>query len=383
MPILTTPKSKSSAALALVIVVAVGACSTEEAREPERIPRVRAFEVGPSAAGQLRTFSGVVAAADASPLSFGVSGTVDRVTAEVGQPVEEGQLLATLDASPLRLEAQRARSEVSASRAKVEETKQALDRAEKLLPQRAVTKAEVEAATAALRTARASLQGARSALEQAERDLGRAELRAPFAGTIGERAVEPFQEIGVSDAAFVLQSDGALVVQALIPESLVRLVHYDQAARVQFPTLGEDVETVGLVTLISAQAGDGNSFPIEVTLPASTLELRAGMTASLTFDFESYLEGKTAYLVPISALALDAGLTAEARLPGGAEAPLFVFNETTSKLELRMVRAGGVRGNNLQVSEGLSEGDMVITAGVAFLSDGMTVELWSAEQGLD
>lgn len=358
-------------------------CEADVPPNADPIPRVRAFEVGPASAGQLRTFSGVLAAADTSPLSFGVSGTVDRIAVEVGQSVEEGQLLATLDAQPLRLKAKSARSELSAARAKVQEAKLSFERAEKLLPQRAVTKAEVETATATLRTARAALTGAQSDLEQAERDLGRAELRAPFGGVISERGVEPFQEIGSNDAAFTLQSKGALVVKALIPESLVRLVHYNQTARVEFPTLGDEIEKIGLVTLISAQAGDGNSFPVEVTLPSSSTDLRPGMTASLTFDFESFIEGKTAYLVPISALAIDAALSETDSAPEGAEVPLFIFNASTSKLELRRVRAGSVRGNQLQVFEGLEEGDQVVTAGVAFLSDGMEVELWNPEQGLD
>ena len=379
----TTSTAGPVAVLALALACFLTGCGRDEEPVPDRIPRVRAFEVGPTAAGQVRTFSGVVAAADASPLSFGVSGTVDRVAVEVGQTVDEGQLLATLDAKPLRLDAKRARAELGGARGKVLEARQAYEPAEKLLPQRAVTKAEVEVATATLRSARATLEGAESKLEQSERDLARAELRAPFSGTIAERTVEPFQEIGANEAAFILQSDHALVVQAVIPEALVRLVHYNQTARVQFPTLDDETEVLGLVTLISAQAGDGNAFPIEVTLPASALDLRSGMTAALTFNFDSYLEGKTAYLIPISALAIDAGLTAGVPASDDPEVPVFVFNEGTSKLELRRVRAGGVRGNELEVFEGLNVGDKVIAAGVAFLRDGMKVELWSAEQGLD
>ena len=379
----TTSSGRSVALLVVVSASFIAACGNDEEPVPDRIPRVRAFEVGPTAAGQVRTFSGVVAAASASPLSFGVSGTVDRVAVEVGQTIEEGQLLATLDAKPLRLAAERARAELGGARAKVVEAQQAYERAEKLLSQRAVSKAAVDVATATLRSARAALEGAQSKRQESERDLARAELRAPFSGTIAERSVEPFQEIGANKGAFILQSDDAMVVQALVPESLVRLVHYEQAARVQFPTLGDEVEVVGLVTLISAQAGDGNAFPIEVTLPAAALGLRAGMTASLTFNFDSYLEGKTAYLIPISALALDAGLTTGVPASGDGDVPVFVFNDESSQLELRRVRAGGVRGNELEVFEGLNAGDKVITAGVAFLRDGMEVELWSAEQGLD
>lgn len=325
----------------------------------------------------------MIAAADASSLSFGVGGTVDRVVADVGQVVEERQLLATLDAKPLRLATERARAELGGARAKVVEARQAYERAQRLLPQRAVSKAEVEVATATFRSARANLDSAHSALEEAERDLERTELRAPFAGTVAERSLEPFQEIGANDAAFVLQSNDALVVQASIPEALVRLVHYNQRARVRFPSLDDESEALGLVTLIGAQAGDGNAFPIEVTLRSSDPALRAGMSASLTFNFDAYLGGRSAYLIPVSALALDAGLTDRLAVAGDQEVPVFVFDEATSTLELRRVRVGGVRGNELEVFEGLEPGDKVVSAGVAFLRDGMEVDLWSPEQGLD
>jgi len=46
------------------------------------------------------------------------------------------------------------------------------------------------------------------------------------------------------------------------------------------------------------------------------------------------------------------------------------------------VRIGGLRGNQLEVYEGLEPGDKVVSAGVAFLRDGMEAELWSPERGL-
>ena len=178
----------------------------------------------------------------------------------------------------------------------------------------------------------------------------------------------------------MLQSNNALVVQAQVPETLIRFVDFGQAVRVQFPA-NDGTELIGVVSLISAQAGSGNSFPIEVQLPTFDAELRPGMTASITFNFDSYLEGRTAYLIPLSAIAIDIGLVRGSSTES-QEVPVFVFDEETSRLRLQNVRIGGLRGNELEVFEGLKPGDKVISAGVAFLQEGMEVELWSAEQGL-
>ncbi len=365
--------------LLLLLEVQLG-CGRAEEPTNSRLPRVKAFEVGEEALGQIRSISGQVAAAHRSPLSFGVSGTVDRVNSSAGDRVAEGQVLATLDDEPLKIAVALARSKLAGSRAVLVEAEQAYGRAERLLEEGAGSRANFEVATSNVRSTRASLRGAQSELEQAERDLRRGDLRAPFDGQLAERSIEPFQEVGASASAFVLQADRALKIELQVPEALIREVDYNQAVRVRFPTL-TNVELVGLVSLIGAQAGTGNSFPVEIQLPNSEADLRPGMSASVTFNFDAYLAGRRAYLIPLSAIAIDVGLLAGGNAED-AEVPVFVFDEETGRLRVQKVRLGGLRGNQLEVFEGLKPGDKVISAGVAFLRDGMEVELWSPELGL-
>ena len=363
----------------LVILGSLSACGPAEKPSPAPPPRVRVFEVGEVATGQARTVSGQLEAADSSPLAFGVAGTVDSVKVTRGDAVQAGELLAALDAQPLRLELERARSDLSANRAKLVETERVYKRASSVRPG-AIAPVEIEAMEANVRKARAALRGSKSQVEDAERNLRRAELRAPFSGTIAERSVDPFQEIGANEPAFVLQGKSALVVEARVAEAIIRNVDYAQPVRVTFPTL-PDLELVGLVSLIAARAGAGNAFPIEVQLPESDADLRPGMAARVTFNFDGYLEGRTAYLVPLSAIAIDVGLQT-----GGAseadEAPIFVFDEAGGRARVRTVRVGDLRGNRIEVFEGLEPGDQVISAGVPFLRDGMEVRRWSPTSGL-
>ena len=369
-----------TSSLAIALLGCMFACGPAEESAQTRIPHVKIFEVGAEALGQTRTVSGQLAAADTSPLSFGVTGTVDQVSVSQGEAVIEGQLLATLDSQPLRLALERARSELSAARAKLVETEQAYKRTSGLLSQRAVSQSDVEIASSNLKSARASLLGATSQVEEAERDLNRAELRAPFEGHVAERSIEPFQEISGNEPAFVLQSEGALVVEAQVAEALIHNVDYGQPVRVTFPSL-EGLELVGVVSLIASRAGMGNAFPIEVQLPHSQADLRPGMTASITFNFADYLDGQTAYLIPLSAIAIDVGLTAE-KSAQKANVPVFVFDESSGQARIRKVRIGGLRGNQLEVFEGLEPGDQVISAGVPFLHDGMEVKRWLPTLGV-
>jgi len=372
--------------LLLVVLSALllSSCGMDSEPIVDTIPRVKYFEVGEQATGQSRRISGKLVAADMSALSFSVSGTVDQVLVNRGDAVRQGQVLAVLDIEPLRLAVEQARAQLTIARAKVTETKQVYERTVSLFSKRASSQAEVDTATANHSTARGNLKAAQSDLEHKQRNFSQAELTAPFAGTIAERTIDPFQETTVGKDAFLLQSSGALDVEVRIPETLIRDVDYGQVVQVTFPTL-QDISLNGVVSEIGSRVETGNAFPVSIQLPVSDADLRPGMTASITFNFDQYLEGRTVYLIPLSALAIELG-TIRQTVENGPKtpqntAPLFII-DNNNQLQVRNVVIGDLRGNQLEVYEGLEAGEKIVSAGVTFLREHMTVELWTPEQGL-
>ncbi len=357
-------------------------CGNDAETPVEVIPRVKYFVVGEQATGQSRRISGKVVAADISPLSFSVSGTVEEVLVSQGDTVRQGQVFARLDSEPLRLSVEQARAQLNIARAQFTETKQVYDRVLELRERDVASRAELDTATNNHTTARGNLRVAQSDLERRERDLNNSELVAPFSGTIASRSIEPFQEINLGQEAFVLQVADALEVEVRVPETLIRNVDYGQAVIVSFPSMA-NTSVNGVVNEIGSRVETGNSFPVSVRLSATDADLRPGMTASVTFNFDEYLEGKTVYLIPLSAIAVD---TRQIRPDSNsvpeenrANAPVYVITES-GELELRLIEVGGLRGNQVEVYDGLEAGEKIVSAGVALLREGMTVELWSPEQ---
>ena len=82
-----------------------------------------------------------------------------------------------------------------------------------------------------------------------------------------------------------------------------------------------------------------------------------------------------AFLVPLSALAVKQASLSERE---DRRAPVFVYEAASESVRLRMVTVGNIRGNRLEIFDGLEAGERVVTAGVAFLHDGMSVRLWRA-----
>jgi multidrug efflux pump subunit AcrA (membrane-fusion protein) len=144
------------------------------------------------------------------------------------------------------------------------------------------------------------------------------------------------------------------------------------------------ISVSGVITTIAAEAEEGNAFPVTVSLVDNRADLRPGMTASVTFNFTAHLQGRDAFLIPLSAIAIDAALRKSDEYPRNEaapteNAPIFILDTQKGQIQERKVLVGDLRGNELEVYEGLSPGELVVTAGVAFLRDGMKAEPWKPE----
>lgn len=370
--------------LLLISLLCISGCGREESVPEETIPRVKYFTVDEQASGQSRRISGRVVAADTSVLSFGVSGTIEEVLVKTGDTVTEGQVLARIDTQTLQLAVEQSRAELNIARARAVEAEQAYERTRSLFESRAASDSELEAVTAEYASARENVRAVQTQLERQQRDLQRTELTAPFSGRVAERAIDPFQEISATSEAIVLQTNNALKVEVSVPETLIREVDYGQVVEVTFPTQTE-TRVNGSVDRIGARAESGNAFPVSVLLAGTDADLRPGMTASVTFNFNAYLEGRTSFLIPLSALAIEAGVVRQFRHAEVERvdntAPVMLIN-SNGVLELRQISVGELRGNQLEVYTGLEGGDNIVSAGVSFLREGMQVELWNPEAGL-
>ena len=344
-------------------------------------PVVKLETVSERATGQVRSISGVVEASDRSALSFQVGGRVTEVNVSVGETVVAGQVLALLDRTNYQIALDSARSQLTSARAKRSEAKEDLDRKLALIDKGFVTQAAVDSARAAYDAAAASVSVSTSDVERAQKDLDRTILSAPFAGTISSREIDPFVEVSVGTTLFEIQSAGDLEVRVLVPETIIREVDYGQPS-VSFPTLKGELFG-GAVSEIASRAEAGNAFAVKVALvELGDADIRTGMSAKVTFNFQSYLNGREAFLIPLTAISIkDADLGAQGvRSADRNRAPVFVYDPEKEVVFKRLVGLGDVRGNDIEVFSGLAEGEQIVTAGVAFLYDGMAARPWQENQ---
>jgi RND family efflux transporter MFP subunit len=361
---MTANASKHLAGLMLFALV-VTACEEPPPPTVEKVRAIKTITVAERGAGQSRRFPGVIEAVDTSSLSFEVGGNTREILVDVGDRVKAGQVLATLDETPFRLNVDAAEAEVSRTKANLAEKKTDFDRQDTLYKKEWVSKAAFDQAKAAHDSAASEVSYATSKLNLALRDLEKTALRAPFDGVIAAREGDPFQEVARGEKIFDIYIEGAMQVRLSVPETAIENINLGLPATVSFPN--ERIPPLeGRVSEVGTVATEANAFTVKVALATSPEPLRPGMTAEASMLLGSEA-GDQSFLLPLSAIAPGAE-------PGRGY--VFVFDAATSTVRRAEVRGGGgVRDDRILISEGVAAGDVVAVAGVSFLRDGQRVKL--------
>ncbi|MFT7577412.1 MAG: RND family efflux transporter MFP subunit [Alphaproteobacteria bacterium] len=345
--------------------VALSGCGEAETKSAPLPPRaIKYMKIGSDTIVDRRTFAGVVRAGTRSNVAFEAGGRILQMSAEVGNEVHRGELLARLDPKPLQLQVSQAEFTLKQAIASLNDARSKHGQQKTLWDKRLSTRTAYDTALANFRNAEGQIGIARDQLELRKRDLEKSKLMAPFAGRIAEKKAEVFEEIKAGEAIYIVQTEGENEVQVSIPEAVISSITMGQLAKVKFPPLN-GASADARVTEISPQAGDANAFPVILRLVKSPDGLRPGMSAETTFSFDTERRGK-AFSVPVGALKPDVS---------NNTALVFVFDAAKSIVNERPVRVVGINGNNPQIVGAIKPGDIIATAGVGHMYDGMKVRL--------
>lgn len=352
--------------ISIVTLLVLGACDEPaDAVKEDRIRAIKSYTVSEPAGADIRRYSGTIEASDTSGLAFAVAGTVASVAVKQGDRVTAGQVLATLDTVPFDLDVQAAAAQLASAQAGFNEKTTELDRQSQLFSKGWVAKAALDQAQAAFDAARADLNLARSRLGTAQRDLSRTKLTAPFDGLIAERSIEPFEEVSGGTPLFQINSEGALEVTLSVPDNSVSRLAIGVPVQINVSTVA-NCGCRGVLTEIGSASGSANA----VTVKASVIDAGASIIPGMAAEVSVPLSGDNnvrGFLVPLSAIA-----------PGDDTVAGYLFKfdpETRTVAKVAVQEGGGISNNLIEVTEGVTAGDIIASAGVSFLRDGQAVKL--------
>lgn len=297
------------------------------------------------AVGSLRSRQGVV-------LRPEVSGRVTRLNFRDGERVRRGQLLVQLDDQLPQAQVKQSEAELSIARANHK-------RNQELLAQNFISQRTVDESAANLDVAQAKL-----ALAQAT--AARLKIVAPFDGIAGIRAINVGDYLKDGTDMVNVEDIDVVYVDYRLPERFQTQVKKGQKAVVEIDALPGRTFEAQIQAIDPLIDANGRSIAVRATIDNRQQLLRPGMFARVSTVFG---ERERALVIPEEAIVPQ----------GGRQFVIKVLNgpEKDSQLSKRVeVKVGIRRPGRVEILDGLSEGDTVVTAGHQRLQkDGAAVKV--------
>ncbi|HEX4885219.1 MAG TPA: efflux RND transporter periplasmic adaptor subunit [Casimicrobiaceae bacterium] len=272
-----------------------------------------------------------------------VAGRIAYIGFREGQPVRKGDVLVKLDASINEAEVQQARANLKLARSKYE---------------RAVDLAKSNFISGQARDeAENNLRVGEAALALVEAKLAKTEIRAPFSGVIGLRAVSIGDYVKEAQDLVNLESIDPLKVDFRLPEVHLRQVQAGQTLQVTLDALPGTTFEGRVFAVNPLVDAAGRAVVVRAQVKNTDASLRPGMFARVRLITANQGD---AIVVPEQAL-----------VPQGTEQ--YVFKVVDGKAQRARVEVGQRRTGKVEVRSGVAAGDVIVTAGQVRLRDGMPV----------
>ncbi len=342
-----------------------GASATETA---EAIVTVGSENIAVAALAELRSgppISGSLEPEQAATIRAEVGGSVLRTTADAGQRVKRGQLLARLDDSALQDDFLSARSAVRSAETALVLARRNAERSERLAQAGAVAERDLETAQWDVTNAEGTLADARARLSNAQERLEDTEIRAPFDGIVSERQVDPGDVVQVGAALFSIVDPTRLRLEASVPaEQIGRLRN---GTEVEFTVNGLDRRITGRIARINPVV---DSATRQVRIYVAIPNLDQALVAGLFAEGRVATDTKRAVAVPLSAVDSRGNTPRVHLLKSGR------VGESPVQLGIRDEAAELV-----EVVAGAADGDTVLLGSAQGITPGSRVRVLQEEVG--
>ena len=300
------------------------------------------LEVRAEAAPVVETAVGTVEATQRIRVGSRLLARVEKVHVRPSQRVAEGEILVELDPRDLRAAVAEAKAALDQAKAALVQAETDLKRSEELLARNVATGDRVERDTTAKQRAAAEVRRRQEALHRAETGLGFATVRAPSAGIVIDKHVEPGNLATPGQDLVTLYDPARLQLVARVREGLATRLRPGTAVRVRLDALDQECPAE-IARVVPEASPASRSFRVEVTGPCPPGVL-SGMFGRLLVDTGT----RQVIRVPVAAL----------RRSGQIDLAFVVRPDR--RVLRRFVRVGATDGEQIEILAGLAPGDVIL-----------------------
>jgi RND family efflux transporter MFP subunit len=345
-----------------MVAIALAGCNEEVAENPAPSRPVLVASVHYEAESPERSFVGTIKPRIETDMGFRVPGKVAKRLVEVGQTVDVGQPLATLDDVDLKLQAEQAEAEFHAATGVLAQAAAAEQRARELRTKGWTTDAQMDQARAAADEARARLNRAERSVELTNNSLSYATLVADTRGVVTATLVDPGQVVASGQTAIRVARFAEKEAVVAIPETLVGRAK-DGVASMTLWSEPNKKYAAKLREIAPAADPATRTYLAKFSLSDAGDDVSLGMTATLTLaDPETMRVAR----LPLSAL-----------FSTGGDPSLYVVDDK-GDVARKPVAVKSYESNDVVIAGGVDEGAKVVVLGVQKLDPTQKVRVVSS-----
>jgi HlyD family secretion protein len=287
---------------------------------------------------------------------------VEDVLVDVGDYVEQGQVLVRLSTSILETELAAREAALKQREAQAENARLAFERAQQIAERDLLSAADLDRLNSETLTAAAAVEAAKADREAARQRLQFATVTAPDEGLITARNVTVGQLAQAGGEMMRLLRQNRVEWRGEVPEASLPSLQAGQTVKITSVDGREHGGTIRVVSPTVDPVTHNGLVYVDVQADSA---LRPGMFARGRIEYSQ----SEAILVPVDALVSSDGYS-------------YVFVVQSDKTVRRqMIQTGTIQGESIEVLGGLEPGANIVTSGAGFLKDGDLVNVVERRAG--
>ena len=332
-----------------ILAIVLSACSEDPpalkeapAKPRSRVTQVQGFVVQAAPLDQKLQATGTFLSNESVQLTSEVAGKITSLNFCEGCPVRKGQIIARIDRKELLARQQKIQVDL-------DQAKEDLERSTKLLAVNAVPSEEVS-------QAKSKLAGYEADIQVLNVQLDKTLVRAPFSGRAGLREISIGAYINPGMPITTIRQTNPIKVEFAVPERYAKHIQKEATVWISLPNR-QDTYTAKVFAIDPGIDPSTRSLKVRARMNNQEGTFIPGGFCSV---FYQVYQNENTFNIP-----------AEAVLPelSGQKVMVAAGGKATS----RPVSLGIRNENKVQIVDGLSEGDTILTTGLLILTDGMPI----------
>ena len=350
----------------LLALVLLASCNNEKKQEIAKEPAiaVKVSGVSENSNSPFVTASGKIEAKNSANLSTRMMGYVTKLHVQVGQKVNAGQLLVSINSTDLQAKKAQVDASILQATAGFNSAKKDYDRFVNLFKQQSASQKELDDMTARYEMAKAGLEGAKQMRNEVMAQFSYSNIIAPFAGVVTNTFIKQGDMANPGMPLVSVEGASKLQVMAMVSENDIVSIKKGMPVSVLVKSSNEKLN--GKVSEVSISATNtGGQYLVKVDLDKTDATVLSGMFVNIQFPIanKANTSKSEVLLVPESALVKQGQLTG-------------IYTIGTGNVAiLRWLRVGKSFGDQVEVLSGLSANEQYIVSADGKLYNGATISV--------